>query len=96
MNEFRENVRMSASFQGRVQGVGFRYTVVHLAEDYAVTGYVRNEWDGTVKLIAEGEREELKRFLSAINSSRLQRYIHSFSTNWGHAAGTFRAFGVKM
>ncbi len=53
-------------YSGRVQGVGFRYTAQHLAAGYAVAGYVRNLPDGDVELVAEGEPDEVERFLAAV------------------------------
>ena len=53
-------------YSGRVQGVGFRYTAQHLAAGFAVAGYVRNLSDGDVELVAEGEADEVERFLAAV------------------------------
>ena len=44
-------------YEGRVQGVGFRYTTKSVANGFEVTGTVRNLTDGRVELVAEGERE---------------------------------------
>lgn len=57
-------------YAGRVQGVGFRATARHLARDFAVTGWVRNEHDGTVRLEAQGEPDEVERFLAAIKTQQ--------------------------
>ena len=43
-----EEIRKRIIFHGRVQGVGFRYTAKHLANSLGITGWVKNEWDGTV------------------------------------------------
>ena len=53
-------------YAGRVQGVGFRYTAQHLAAGYAVAGHVRNLPGGEVELVAEGEADEVERFLAAV------------------------------
>ena len=50
-------------YEGRVQGVGFRYTAKDLARGYDVLGAVRNLPDGTVELIVAGEWEEVGEFL---------------------------------
>ncbi|HNX98588.1 MAG TPA: acylphosphatase [Candidatus Aminicenantes bacterium] len=44
---------------GRVQGVGFRYFVVRAAEMIDIRGSVRNQWDGTVEVVAQGSEEQL-------------------------------------
>ncbi len=84
--------RVTARYTGRVQGVGFRYTVQALAERFAVVGYVRNEPDGSVELVAEGPRGAVGAFLAAVEDSRLGRYIVHRGYEWEaprHDAGTF-------
>lgn len=50
-------------YEGRVQGVGFRYTTKDLARGFDVIGTVRNLPDGTVELIVSGENGEVTEFL---------------------------------
>lgn len=63
-----------AYYTGRVQGVGFRFTSQHVAEGFAVTGFVRNLPDGMVEVLAEGPAEQVDGFLSALNQ-RMAEYI---------------------
>ncbi len=58
--------RRRVHFSGRVQGVGFRFTCQSLARDFEVAGFVRNLDDGRVELVAEGDRQEVDNFLTAI------------------------------
>ena len=51
-NKTREAIR----FEGSVQGVGFRYRMSQLARHYDVTGWVRNEYDGSVSADLPGRR----------------------------------------
>ncbi len=53
-------------FEGRVQGVGFRYTVKDLARGFDVCGSVKNLPDGTVELLAMAEPSELEAFIREI------------------------------
>lgn len=55
-----------AIFEGRVQGVGFRYAVKQLAMGFDLVGWVKNLTDGTVELQAMGEEEEIEDFLKEI------------------------------
>lgn len=53
-------------FDGRVQGVGFRYTVMDLARGFDVRGWVRNLPAGSVELLAAGEEDEVRAFIREI------------------------------
>lgn len=53
-------------YEGRVQGVGFRYATKEVAKGFDVTGWVRNLMDGSVELLAVGESEEVNEFLHEI------------------------------
>jgi len=53
-------------FEGRVQGVGFRYTTKDLAKGFEVCGSVKNLPEGTVELEVMGERDEVEAFLKEI------------------------------
>lgn len=87
--------RITVRYEGRVQGVGFRYTAVSLAQDLAVTGYVKNEFDGSVLLIAEGTEEQLTELLQAIRRSHLGKYITDEQVKRSVATGEFKGFGVQ-
>ena len=57
-------------FSGSVQGVGFRYRARHAADLYGCTGWVRNEWDGSVTMEIQGEEEAIDRVIQAIDAGR--------------------------
>ena len=46
-------------FIGRVQGVGFRFTARRAASRRQLTGFVRNLWDDTVEMLAQGRSEDI-------------------------------------
>jgi len=62
-------------YEGRVQGVGFRYSVKELAKGYNIVGWVTNLPDGQVHLIVQGDKTEVKEFLEAILESHLRAHI---------------------
>ena len=88
-------VRATVTYSGRVQGVGFRFTAVRIAEGHDVTGFVANLPDGTVRLVAEGSEEPVRAFLAGIRRSNLGRHIDSEQTDWGASTGAFRDFSVS-
>ncbi len=65
--EDRKIVRKHMKISGSVQGVGFRFRASHVARGLDITGWVRNEWDGTVELEAQGTQEQIYRLLKMIN-----------------------------
>ena len=62
--------RFRLCFYGIVQGVGFRYTARHAANLYRLTGYVKNEYDGSVTCEVQGEEAAISRFVETIRSGR--------------------------
>jgi acylphosphatase len=68
--------RFRIRYAGRVQGVGFRATARALARQYPITGWVRNEPDGSVILEAQGLPEQLEAFAVALERE-MSRYISS-------------------
>jgi acylphosphatase len=65
-------------YEGRVQGVGFRYSVKSITAGYDVVGSVKNLIDGRVELEVQGEEGEVSEFLEAVLDSHLRRHIHRF------------------
>ena len=87
--------RREVYYSGRVQGVGFRYTVRIVASRFAVTGFVKNLRDGRVQLVAEGPAEEIGRFLGAVDAE-MDRCIAEKQQNSGQATGEFAGFDVRF
>jgi len=86
--------RIIVRYEGRVQGIGFRYTAVSLAQELDVTGWVKNEFDGSVSLVAEGAEDQLMKLLSAIRRSNLGRYITNELVKRSPATGEFTGFTI--
>ena len=63
-------IRKHFYFSGRVQGVGFRYTAKYLARSMDLTGWVQNEWDGTVTMEVQGREALINKLLVGLNHDR--------------------------
>lgn len=63
-------VRYRMIFTGRVQGVGFRYTANNAANQYHLTGYVKNEYDGSVTVEVQGAEEAIYLFIKSLANDR--------------------------
>lgn len=61
-----DHQRMTARVRGEVQGVGFRWFVVRRANRLGLAGWVSNEPDGSVSVVAEGSSEALDELLAAL------------------------------
>lgn len=55
-----EQRAVTATVHGRVQGVGFRYATRRAAQTLGVSGWVRNDADGTVRVFAQGDAEDVE------------------------------------
>lgn len=66
-------IRRSLRFTGWVQGVGFRCRARHAADMYGCTGWVRNEWDGSVAMEIQGSEEAIDAVILAIERGRYIR-----------------------
>ncbi len=69
MDEERKIIRQRLIYTGTVQGVGFRYRAKYAAQFLGITGWVKNEWDGSVTLEAQGTLEQIHEMMRKINAS---------------------------
>ncbi len=66
-------IRMEIRFHGRVQGVGFRYRAKYMAQSLGLTGWVKNEWDGSVSMEVQGREQLIDKLLIGLNQDRYIR-----------------------
>jgi acylphosphatase len=86
--------RRTYHFDGRVQGVGFRYTTHNMAQQYNVIGYVRNLPDGRVELVVEGDQAEMEALVCDLQR-RLMGFINHTELRSGPATGEFDNFNIR-
>lgn len=87
--------RLALIFKGQVQGVGFRYATRQVAEGFALTGWVRNEPDGSVRLEVQGEAPEIEAMVRALQE-RMRGYIRTTDTESMVVAPTEQEFGIRL
>lgn len=91
----REHTRRRLIYSGRVQGVGFRYTTARIARRHPVTGYVRNQPDGTVELVADGPSDAVEAFLEEIAAVFAENISDCRSESVAAPAETFERFEIR-
>ena len=87
--------RLEARVHGQVQGVGFRYFIVRRAGRLALTGWVANEVDGSVRCVAEGPTEALDELLAILRRGPGGARVDRVDISRGAATGAFEGFRVR-
>lgn len=90
-----EEVRLIATVQGRVQGVGFRYFVAERARARAISGYVRNLIGGGVELVAEGPRPALEALVEELRIGPPLARVHTVDVSWSRSDRALHRFHVR-
>jgi len=89
------DVRLEATVRGRVQGVGFRYFVVSESRRLGLAGWVSNELDGSVRVVAEGDDAAIGALEEALHVGPPGAVVERVSGVRMPATGRFGSFGVR-
>ena len=89
------NKRIEATVYGRVQGVSFRYYTQKEAFRLNLTGWVANDSDGSVRVIAEGPEESLKKLVDFLYIGSPSASVEKVITSWASATNEFDKFSVR-
>ena len=87
--------RFHATVEGRVQGVGFRYFVLDNAVSLGIAGWVRNRYDQSVEVMAEGEREDLDKLVALLWKGPRSSFVSNVKIEWQAYQGEFSRFSVS-
>ena len=87
--------RLDAVVRGYVQGVGFRWFVVRRATQLGLGGWVSNEPDGTVRVVAEGNPAALDELLAALRSGPAGASVEQVDAQRLPATGGLRSFTIR-
>jgi acylphosphatase len=91
-----EHKRLEAIVHGYVQGVGFRWSTREVARRLNLRGYVRNRWDRTVEVVAEGRERALRELLSFLEVGPSAASVDHVDVNWLSSRGEFHGFEVQF
>jgi acylphosphatase len=80
---------------GMVQGVFFRANTADTARHLGITGWVRNVPDGTVEVVAEGEKEALERLLEWCKKGPSAAEVSKLDFEWLESTGEFSGFRIR-
>ena len=84
--------KLIAHVSGKVQMAGYRSRVVIIAKAFDLRGYVRNLPDGRVKIVAEGSKTDLERFLAAIRIENTLIKVEDIKAEFSDAEGAYEDF----
>jgi len=87
--------RLDATVRGRVQGVGYRYFALREARLLGVDGWVANEADGSVRVVAEGLRPALDALVARLEEGPPAGWVDAVSTRWEPARGIGSGFRIE-
>ncbi|MBP6469375.1 MAG: acylphosphatase [Chloroflexi bacterium] len=87
--------RMEAVVYGRVQGVSFRYFTEREANRLQLSGWVANQFDGTVRVVAEGPEAQLDKLINFLHRGSPSAWVERVAIDWTEATGEFMGFKVR-
>lgn len=89
------NKRLEAVVFGYVQGVSFRYYTRREAVRLHLTGWVANQFDGTVKVVAEGPQDALQNLASFLLEGSPAARVDHVKADWLEATNKYSNFTVR-
>jgi len=84
-----------AVVDGYVQGVGFRYFVVEKAQRLGLHGYVRNQTNGDVEVVAQGTRPALENLLVLLRQGPTAAQVDEVQTTWRQLTRHISGFHIR-
>lgn len=86
--------RIHLLVRGRVQGVYFRATAQREARQHGLSGWVKNRTDGSVEIVAEGEEDDVKDFLTWAQTGPSTARVDDVDVRWRSYTGEFTDFRI--
>jgi acylphosphatase len=89
------STRLRAVVHGYVQGVGFRFFARREALTLGLHGYTRNQPDGSVEVVVEGQPEHLETYLARLQRGPSEAEVDWIDQAWSRASGDFTDFQIR-
>lgn len=86
---------IQVTIYGNVQGVGFRYWAREQALTLNIKGLAKNETDGSVTVVGQGERKNLEKFLAICQSNPPAGKVVNVTVNWQKPKEQFDSFVIR-
>jgi acylphosphatase len=87
--------QLEAVVHGRVQGVSFRYYTRQEAQRLRVMGWVANQRDGTVRVIAQGSDSTISQFIDFLHRGPSMAHVDKVETKWVEVTKKFTRFSIR-
>ena len=87
-------IEMRAIVIGKVQGVAYRTYVQEAATELGLVGYVQNNADGSVEVVAQGLPDTLKEFVEYLHEGSLLAQVESVAIEWNSIRKTYEEFSL--
>ncbi len=87
--------RIHVFVEGTVQGVYYRYNTLKKADEYHLTGWVRNRSDGSVEIVCEGTEENINNMVQWCKGGPEGAHVTAVETTWEHYTGEFNVFEIR-
>jgi acylphosphatase len=81
--------------EGTVQGVYYRYNTLKKAEEYHLTGWVKNRADGSVEILCEGTEENINNMVRWCKEGPERAHVREVEANWEQYTGEFNVFEIR-
>jgi acylphosphatase len=88
-------IRATITVHGRVQGIGYRANARRKAQQYGIKGYVANQPDGSVQLVAEGDEELVDRLTEWCRHGPIGAHVTRLDVEKSEPTREFRYFEIR-
>jgi acylphosphatase len=95
MDGMKGSARVRLKITGRVQGVYFRASAMQEARGLRLTGWVMHCPDSTVEIVAEGEKDQLKKLIDWCRGGPPGAQVKEISVEWETSKQEFHSFSIR-